>query len=417
MLVAVARAGAVSQPSTSAPRPSSQPVPQQSSGQAPRQRSGQADGQSRKPSAAESAAIERRLLEVVRRNPDSFEAHYQLASFYVQQGQLQAALPHLERARAINPTDYASGHDLALALLETGKLDDARSLILQMIAALDTAELHNLLADVNERGGNLLGAAEEYQRAAHMDPTEDHLFDWGDNLLQLRAFEEATQVFTAAIERHPRSARLHVGLGIAQYSRGQHEDAVKSFCQAADLAPSDPRPYQFLGEMYGVAPALGAEINDRLARFAKAHPRNALAQFHYAMSLWKGQPAAPGDLRPVEALLRRAVALDRSFAKGFLQLGILLSDQQRYREAIQELRSATRLEPDLAQAHYRLSQAYQRTGQKALAAKELEIFERLSARTSRNNYPTLSNPSVISMYVPHGSVMKAMAIPSAGTFL
>ena len=84
---------------------------------------------------------------------------------------------------------------------------------------------------------------------------------------------------------------------------------------------------------------------------------------------------------------------------------------------IQELRSATRLEPDLAQAHYRLSQAYQRTGQKALAAKELEIFERLSARTSRNNYPTLSNPSVISMYVPHGSVMKAMAIPSAGTFL
>ena len=102
------------------------------------------------------------------------------------------------------------------------------------------------------------------------------------------------------------------------------------------------------------------------------------------MSLWKGQAAAPADLRQVEALLRRAVGLDPRFAKGFLELGILLSDQQRYREAILQLQHAARLEPDLAQAHYRLAQAYQRTGQKAMAAKELEIFERLSARSSRH---------------------------------
>ncbi|HMF96048.1 MAG TPA: tetratricopeptide repeat protein [Vicinamibacterales bacterium] len=333
------------------------------------------------PRAAPVAAMEQRLLDAVRRTPDSFDAQYQLASFYLQQGKLQAALPHLRRARAIDPTDYASGHDLALALLELKQLDEARTLILQMIGARDTAELHNLLADVNERSGNLLAAAEEYQRAAHMDPTEEHLFDWGDNLLQLHAYDEAARVFTAGVERHPDSARLQVGLGIAQYSRGAHEDAVRSFFRAADLAPSDPRPYQFLGEMYGVVPALGAEITERLARFAKAHPRNALAQYHYAMSLWKGQPEPPADLRQVEALLRRAVTLDRTLAKGFLELGILLSDSRRYADAIQQLQAAARLEPDLAQAHYRLAQAYQRTGQKALADKELEIFERLSTRT------------------------------------
>ena len=213
-----------------------------------------------------------------------------------------------------------------------------------------------------------------------MAPTEEHLFDWGNNLVQLRAFDEAAQVFTAAIARHPESARLHVGLGIAHYSRGQYEDAVKSFCRAADLAPSDPRPYQFLGEMYGVAPALGEEVTRRLAGFVKANPRNALAHFHYAMSLWKGQPGGsePADMRQVEALLREAVTLDPKLAKGYLELGILLSDEQRYQEAIQELRRATQLEPDLAQAHYRLARAYQRTGQKALAEQELETFERLS---------------------------------------
>ena len=337
--------------------------------------------QPQKATPSESATTERRLLDAVRRDPGSFEPHRVLAAFYLKQGRLAEALPHLERAQAIDPTHYANGHDLALVLLQTGKLADAREQATRVLSVKDTGELHNLLGDIEERAGNLVGAAEEYQRAAHMDPSEEHLFDWGNNLLQLRAFEPATEVFTAAIKRHPQSARLHVGLGIAHYSRGQYEEAVKSFCQASDLAPSDPRPYQFLGEMYGVAPELGREITARLARFVAARPRNALASFYYALNLWKGQPAGsePPDLRQVEALLRRAVALDPRLAKGFLELGILLSDQKRYKEAIPNLRQAIRLEPNEPQAHYRLAQAYQRTGQETLAATELEIFERLKA--------------------------------------
>jgi tetratricopeptide (TPR) repeat protein len=328
---------------------------------------------------ADAAAVERRLADAARRNPDSFDAQYQLASFYVQKGRLDAALPYLRRACAIDPAHYDSGHDLALALLETGNLNEARAQLERMLAAKDAAELHNLLGNVYEQADNFVAANDEYQRAAHMAPTEENIFDWGNNLLQLHAYEEAAQVFTAGIERHPKSARLHVGIGIAHYSRGQYEDAVRSFSAAADLAPSDPRPYQFLGEMYGVAPAMGADVTKRLAAFARANPKNALAQFHYAMNLWKGQSSPPDEsgMRQVEALLRQAVTLDRTLAKGLLELGILLSDQRRYQEAIAELQRATQLEPDLAQAHYRLAQAYQRTGQKELADKELEIFEKL----------------------------------------
>jgi len=329
----------------------------------------------------DAATVERQLSDAVRRSPDSFEAHQRLAAFYLQQRKLTQAIPHLRRAQAIDPSHYANGYDLALALLETGELDAARQQVTRMLSAKDTGELRNLLGDIEERAGNLVVAAEEYQRAAHMDASEEHLFDWGNNLIQLRAFEPARQVFTAAIARHPKSARLHVGLGIAQYSRAQYADAVKSFCTAVDLDPADPRPYQFLGEMYGVAPDLAGEVTERLAQFVKTRPRNALAHFHYALSIWKGQPGAsePVDVAQVETLLRRAVALDPRLAKGFLQIGILLSDQQRYKEAIPELLNATRLQPDLAQAHYRLAQAYLRTGQKALAEKELEIFEQLKA--------------------------------------
>jgi Flp pilus assembly protein TadD len=336
-----------------------------------------------RPTASPDAAtVERQLSEAVRRNPKSFEAHRALGAFYIQGGKLTAAIPHLERARDIDPAHAANGYDLALAYLETARLDDARREIRRMLERKDTGELHNLLGDVEERAGNLVAAAQEYQRAAHLDQSEEHLFDWGNNLLQLRAFEPATQVFTAAIARHASSARLHIGLGIAQYSRGQYAEAVTSFCRAADLEPSDPRPYQFLGEMYGVSPEQSGEVRRRLARFVETQPKNALGHYYYAMSLWKGaaagEPAA--DLERVEKLLKRAVALDPKLAKALLQLGILLSEQRRWPEAIRELEAAAAVEPDDAQTHFRLAQAYQRTGEKARADREFEIFEKLQAR-------------------------------------
>jgi tetratricopeptide (TPR) repeat protein len=331
------------------------------------------------------AAVERHLQQAVRLAPGSFEAHHNLAEFYVHQGRLAAAIPHLEKAQAIDPSHYVNGYDLALAYLQTGRLPQAREQILRLLQVKDTAELHDLLGELEEKAGNLVEAAAAYERAAHLEPSEEHLFDWGNNLLQLRAYEPATQVFAAGVERHPASARLQIGLGIAQYSRAQYDDAVKSFCRAADLAPSDPRPYQFLGEMYGVAPARAEEVTRRMADFVKAQPRNALAHYYYALNLWQGGrvESAPGDRGTIEKHLRRAVALDPKMTKGHLQLGIFLLDQRRYPEAIRELRTAVRLEPALAQAHYRLARAYQRTGQRALAARELEAFQRLKDREAQ----------------------------------
>ena len=68
------------------------------------------------------------------------------------------------------------------------------------------------------------------------------------------------------------------------------------------------------------------------------------------MSLWKGTREAPGaaDMRRIEGLLREAVALDPRLAKAFFELGVLLAEQERHAEAIEQLRRATSLQPSLA---------------------------------------------------------------------
>ena len=264
----------------------------------------------------------------------------------------------------------------AAGLLEAGQPARAAELVRSLLLRQDSAALRNLLGDALEAAGDLLGAAEEFQKAAHADPSEEHLFDWGNCLLQLRAYEPATRVLTESVRRYPRSARLHVALGIARYSRGQFDEAVRSFGEATDLEPDDPRPYLFLGEMYGVSQELASEVTRRLARFVERQPSNALGQFYYAMSLWQAHPGeAPGP--EVESRLLKAVALDSGLARAHFQLGVLYADSRRYPEAITALEKAAGLDPSMAQAHYRLAQAYRRMGREDKAQKAMETFDRL----------------------------------------
>jgi tetratricopeptide (TPR) repeat protein len=276
------------------------------------------------------------------------------------------------------PADSSVDAELARArgYLEAGQATRAVEIIRGVLPRRDTAAVRHLLGDALEAAGDLLAAEDEYQKAAHQDASEENLFDWGNSLLQLRAYAPATDVLAEAVKRFPRSARLQVALGIARYSRGQFEDAIRALSAAADLEPGDERPYLFLGEMYGVSAELAPEVTKRLARFVERQPGHALGHFFYAMSLWKG---APGGAPPpeVQAHLKKAIALDPRLAKAHFQLGVLYGDEGRYPEAISALEEAVRLEPSMAQAHYRLGQAYRRTGREDLAAKALETFARL----------------------------------------
>jgi len=211
-----------------------------------------------------------------------------------------------------------------------------------------------------------------------MEPSEKYLFDWGNELLLHRGYDPAVKVFSSGVERYPQSAMLHIGLGVAFYSLGSYDEAAKALCRAADLVPSDPRPYLFLGKMFDISLSQSDEVTKRLKRFVDLQPRNAFASYYYAMSLWKGQRGqglkANEDL--ITSLLQRAAALDPKFPDPHLQLGILLALNEKYEDAAREFQQAIRLKPDLADAHYRLGQAYSRTGNKTLAAKEFELYQR-----------------------------------------
>jgi len=314
--------------------------------------------------------------------PQNFDANHNLGEFYIQSQRIADAVPFLETAQRINPSSYGNGYDLALAYFLTGRLRGSEKLVQTLLQQMDAGELHNLLGEIDEKDGKFVEAANEYEIAAHMDPSEDNLFDWGSELLLHRAYESAIDVFKQASQRYPKSPRLMIGLGMALYSRGIYDEAVKALLAAADLNPSDPRCYLFLSKAYDSSPNQADEVIQRFRRYAELQPNNALAQYYYALSLWKGKRAEDSglDLHEIEVLLKKSIALDGKLPDAHMQLGNLYADQHEYAKSVPEYVRALELNPDLPDAHYRLGTDYVHLGQKEQAHKEFDVYQQLRAQ-------------------------------------
>jgi tetratricopeptide (TPR) repeat protein len=254
--------------------------------------------------------------------------------------------------------------------------------VVSLAAAPETKGSSRSPAELEEKQGNPLQAVHEYQRAAETNPSESNFFDWGAELLVHHAIEPAIEVFTKGHRLFPDSARMLVGLGVAWYAHGSYERAALRLCEASDLNPGDPNPYLFLGKIQSVETTQSEGLVERLQRFARLQPENALANYYYALSLWKQRKNLDDTqtVVQVESLLQKSVSLDPKLGLAYLQLGILFSDRKDFSQAISAYQKAVAASPGLEEAHYRLAQAYRRTGEKLKAQEELQLYQQISKK-------------------------------------
>ena len=337
------------------------------------------------PAGSVNVAIEKRLRDAVERQPADFDANFQLGKLLVDGGKAGEGLVYLERASQLKPDDYDNGYELALARADTGEYPQAHANILVLLSSLDKiglkkAEPHHLLGEVCEKLNQPLEAVREYQRAAELNPSEANLFDWGTELLLHHAAEPAVDVFTKGNRLFPRSSRILAGLGASWYALGSYENAVQRLCEASDLNPDDPNPYLFLGRVQAVESVPSAAITERLQQFLMLQPENAMANYYYAISVWKGRksPEDAESFAQVKSLLEKAIHLDPTLGLAYLQIGILYSERKDLSNAVAAYQNAIQATSDMEEAHYRLAQAYRQAGETSKAQAELQRYEQIS---------------------------------------
>lgn len=328
---------------------------------------------------------EQQLRAAAEHEPNSARAAGALGEFYFHEQRWQASARWLQKAYALSGGDEALGYDLASAWLNMGAPDRARVQIEAMQAHKDSAQLHSLMAQVDDRSGAYREAAQEYHRAAEMEPTEEHIFDLATYLVQHKqyvgALEDAIKFYHYGVQMFPASARMRIGLGVALYAASEYDEAVRELCAAVDLDPKDTRSLQFLGRAGKVSPDLAHAVDARLKEFAERYPENAAANYFYALALWERGGGEQGQgVAAIVRLLEKSEALAPKWYEPHYQLGVVYESQKRYADALREMQSAVVIDPDFFPAHYQLARLYNRAGQREKAEVEATLVQRLKAK-------------------------------------
>ena len=177
------------------------------------------------------------LEKAVRLKPDSAAARTNLAANLMRLGKHDLAEMQFRKAVEIEPRNFDANHNLGESYVRSGQLAKAaplsrtgpadRSFILRQrlrfgaglrsyraaggcaATGPGTPETEKHCGTAQPAGRDrgkrrkLRSAANEYEAAAHADPSESNLFDWGSELLLHRTLGPAVEVFQHASERYP----------------------------------------------------------------------------------------------------------------------------------------------------------------------------------------------------------------------
>ena len=318
----------------------------------------------------------------LRQLPSSPEIYETLGQMFFGLGLHAEAVPVFERAFENNPDSYPVAYALALAYQGAGQREKARSAAQRALEKWETADLHHLLAGVNEELGSYVEAVQHFRRAAEIDSSERNIYDLGYEYLVHWTWDEAAAVFESGLRLYPQSERLWLGLAASSYSQGDFDQALQTLLRAAEAAPDSVMPYNFMIAAFPRASGHTEAVQQRLRQFQQRHPDNPWANYYYGFSLAQNPGRSPNEEELAEAvrLFRRAIALQPDLSEAHYQLGLLLFEQRQWREAVPALEAAVRVKPDFVEAHYRLALAYRRTGSSAEAQATLARYRVLKEK-------------------------------------
>lgn len=267
---------------------------------------------------------------------------------------------------------YEVGFNLVLAYVNSGRHAEAvRAGEALLERGHREAELYNLLSRAYEASRNLKSAYDALRTATDLAPSdESNYVDLIALCLEHENFDLGVEIADIAVERLPRSHRLHLQRGVALAMKGRFDDAEKAFGRSSELAPGESLPGSALGLVLMQQDRLPEAITALRARAEKA-PGDYLVHSFLAEALHRSgvEPGTDGEAEALAAL-RRSVALNPEVFQSRLLLGRMLARRGDLEEALEHLARARAIDPGETSAIYQLALVHRRRGD-AEQAREL----------------------------------------------
>jgi tetratricopeptide (TPR) repeat protein len=271
----------------------------------------------------------------------------------------------------------------AIASLSRADFPSAATALEALLPSSDEPATRQLLGLAYEGSGQLEAAAEQFRLAAAAQPDEAGLVAEGIALLLEGEVDGAEAIFRRALNQAGGpTAFAPLGLGAALFQHGQVAAALHLLLDAGTAQPSESAPFGFIAiAVRSAEPATLTHVIDVLTSLTQRVPKGS-ANYALACALIAAAGGAPDGPQSaqIEANLKEAVALDPQLADAHFRLAGIYAAREDLSSAIAEYRAALDCDPRLIEAHYRLGQLYVRSGQTQLAADQLKLHQQLRAR-------------------------------------
>jgi len=270
---------------------------------------------------------------------------YEFGSLLRRIGESDAALEALRKAVKLDSKDPRFHARLGAILVDRGDYTEAEKHLRQAALLNDRlAEAQFNLARALAGRKALAEAVDDMKRAVELDPDNpEYLYHLGLIYEMGQQVQDAVDSFQRSIEKSPRNADALEHLGLNLMVENRFAEAVASFKKAAELDPRRPRLWAEVGDAEQQSGDLDSAIRDF---------QRALAQDASLIGAWTKLGIAFKDKdckgcrsRALDAL-RRATRNDPTDATAHHELGYMLKDDGRRREAIAEFKRYLELRPD-----------------------------------------------------------------------
>jgi len=172
-------------------------------------------------------------------SPDAYRARNNLALSLMQKGRLDEAVEQFRAALRANPQYELAHKNLADALVQKGRFDDAIRHYRESLRLEPRQEaVQYKLANVLHRQGDVDGAIACYVALLRLKPDSAVAhFNLGTLLMSRNRLDEAVFEFREAIRLKPDVAEMHNNLGAALFKQGKTDQAILHYTEALRLKP------------------------------------------------------------------------------------------------------------------------------------------------------------------------------------
>lgn len=325
------------------------------------------------------------LISANRENPNNYELLRGFAVLEYRKGNLKGAIDYAKRSASLYDGDIetfiilsrASAEFAAASVAFSAEDSEKRKNLAEDAFRFATKAIEmnptHVEAQVNYANvmstvqGSSVGVTHLEEKVRAFGYEVEYRVALGELLMKEEKFIDSQRVFENIVAIDRRNKRAWLGLGLSHRARGNNNEALRSFLEAAVIDPTDAQGLFEAGRIYYETQRFEEAI-DQFRRVSSINSNYPRAQFYIGKTA-----LAAGNLDAAIEAAKKEQQMNPQIADSYILMGEVYSAKRQYTDCASAYSQAIKYRPQGAEIYVRSAQCYRQSGSLDIAEDMLSL--------------------------------------------